>query len=352
MKKQIILTADDYGCSDFIDNGVEDAVLDGKINSVACFVSHADSKERIRELLSMKKILQEQNKPTAGFGIGLHFSMTSGKALTGQSSLTDPNDKNSTYFREAFGYDFSDINPQDLQLELIAQLDKMREIMDGEPIDHLSHHHGFVYMHEPLYNIYVDTLKDYNRKHGLDIPMRSPVAWFRRFNAGPADNQDTKSCHHCFDNLDKKLITPAAIEGIKLMMWKKYFQTTYGVMRKRKRVTDDKEIRTPELLCDIIYGQASKDNPDGIRETLKKIFHIYSKDDLLTCGGYAESGFSAEMMFHVGKGELDKADVPHGINEGYFKGRLEELDALKTFDLEAALKHTNTTKSIYADIKR
>lgn len=352
MKKQIILTADDYGCSDFIDNGVEDAVLDGKINSVACFVSHSDSKERIKELLGMKKILRDQNKPTASFGIGLHFSMTSGKALTGQSSLTDPKDKNSTYFRDAFGYDFSEINPEDVQRELIAQLDRMREIMDGEPIDHLSHHHGFVYMHEPLFKAYAETVKVYNRKHGLDIPMRSPVAWFRRFNAGPSKEKDNKSCQNCFDSLDKKLITPAAIEGIKLMMWKKYFQTTYGVMRKRKNLTDEKEIRTPDLLCDIIYGQSSEKNPNGVRETLAKIFEISSKTELLTCAGYADKGFSAEMMFHVGKGELKDTNIPHGINEGYFEGRLHELNALKTFDLDAALLHTNTTKSIYADIKR
>jgi predicted glycoside hydrolase/deacetylase ChbG (UPF0249 family) len=342
MQKRVILTADDYGCSDFIDAGVHEAVEYGKINSVAAFVSHDDSRNRIRELLKLKQ--WASTSKNLNVGIGLHFSITSGKALTGSSSLTFPSEDEirSKFFKEAHGYDFLLTEPDDVRKELRAQLDEMRDILKDEPIDHLSHHHGFIYLSAGLFEAYVDELKLYNRKHGLQIALRSPISWFRKFNDDPTKKNADSECTKLFKNLDKQLITPAGLEGIKLMMWKKYFQTTYGVMKKRMEVLNtEHQQRCPNLLCDILYGQVDV-------ERLDQIFGIFQNNALLQCAGY--NSFSAELMFHLGKGDPHRADIPHGVNPNYFSHRITELETLLNYDLDSKLNQTQTQKSIFAEL--
>ena len=48
----LILTADDYGACDFIDNGIIQALEQGKINTVTAFVTHPESKQRLDKLLA------------------------------------------------------------------------------------------------------------------------------------------------------------------------------------------------------------------------------------------------------------------------------------------------------------
>lgn len=346
MLKQIILTADDYGCSDFIDAGVHEALDLQKINSVAAFVTHADSRARITNLVNRKKKFLAANNPAGKFGIGLHFSITSGKPITGKSSLTfvSSDAEKASYFKEAAGYDFLLTEPDDIRRELRAQLDEIRDILKDEPVDHLSHHHGYIYLEPGLFDVYTDELKMYNRKNGLDIAMRSPVSWFRKFGAGPDKSKKTGDCKDCFEKLEKKIITPAGIEGITLMMWKKYFQSTYGIMKKRMNlVQDTHRLRSPELLCDIIYGQANE-------KTLNAIFSNFQNNQLLDCAGFKD--FSAELMFHFGSGDWKSQPVPHGVNPGYFDGRISELAEIKKFDLDHMLEITKTKKALYADIPR
>lgn len=344
MSKQLILTADDYGCCDFIDEGIEYALRNGKINSVAVFVTHKDSAERLKKLLRLKKELQ--NGPHGNFGIGLHFSITSGEAIGGESSLTIDTAKqeNKKYFREAFGYDFILSQSEDLEKELIAQLDLMRSIIGDEPLDHLSHHHGLIYLSERLFNVYTATLSNYNKKHRLDIPLRSPVSWFRKFTSRTGNNgkELDKKCKTCFSEYDNVLLTPAAIEGVKLMMWKKLALATVGVMDNRMKKIKSENLRAPHLLCDLIYGQPDLKN-------LEYLINHYNNETLLTCMGY--TAFSAEFMFHLGQGQLDKSKVPHGINFDYFEYRIKELQNLNALNLEKYLADFGIDKVTYSAIK-
>lgn len=72
-----ILTADDYGAIDYIDQGIMKAIRAGKINSVACFATRCERNcemelpERIQKLLDLKKEAFE-------FSIGLHFCISAG----------------------------------------------------------------------------------------------------------------------------------------------------------------------------------------------------------------------------------------------------------------------------------
>lgn len=108
-EKKIILTADDYGACDFIDNGIKDALIKGKINVVSTFVTHQSSEERIKNLLELREELKTNGEYT--FNIGLHFSITSGYSLQEKhSSLTRNKTNNNFYFKEAKKYKFRKID--------------------------------------------------------------------------------------------------------------------------------------------------------------------------------------------------------------------------------------------------
>lgn len=72
-----LLTADDYGTIDYIDQGIINVIRAGKINSVACFETRFERNgemefpERIQKLSDLKKADFE-------FSIGLHFFISAG----------------------------------------------------------------------------------------------------------------------------------------------------------------------------------------------------------------------------------------------------------------------------------
>lgn len=72
-----LLTADDYGAIDYIDQGIINVIRAGKINSVACFETRFERNgemefpERIQKLSDLKKA-------DFKFSIGLHFFISAG----------------------------------------------------------------------------------------------------------------------------------------------------------------------------------------------------------------------------------------------------------------------------------
>ena len=48
--KNLIITADDYGVFPSINQGVKEAILNGKVNSVACLANYKDSVKNVKSL--------------------------------------------------------------------------------------------------------------------------------------------------------------------------------------------------------------------------------------------------------------------------------------------------------------
>src|SRR4051812_35691255 len=67
--KKLIVTADDYGVFPSINAGILNAVLQGKVNSVACFANYEKSVENVRELIDAVGDKAE---------IGCHLTISSG----------------------------------------------------------------------------------------------------------------------------------------------------------------------------------------------------------------------------------------------------------------------------------
>lgn len=299
MPAKLIFTADDFGASRFINDGIYDALLNGKLTAVSTFVTHQRSEPSIEDILTLTA------DRGLKIGIGLHFSITSGYSLLDRkSSLTDLSGNGFHYFRDAKGYRFSQIDLDELAEELVKQLNKLDDLLGDIPIDHVSNHHGITYIDRNFYRKYADTIRSYNYRGKYDqpIPIRSPVSWLQSQNPGVLD----------------ALGAPTTRQGIKLEMTKKLMEVGLNKLKDRESYARNIGLRLPDFLVDTIYGQPDTANLEGLAEQFRG------------------KQFSGEFMFHLGKGNPDPHEVPHGINQIYFRTRQEELTALLGWDIEAS----------------
>jgi predicted glycoside hydrolase/deacetylase ChbG (UPF0249 family) len=322
----IILTADDYGACDFIDNGIIRALRLGKINTVTAFVTHPDSKERMQSLIALREELKQQTGSYT-FNIGLHFSITSGTALTGQSSLTidECGDDGLFEFLEAKNYPFGKIKTEDLQSELIAQLHLLDQWLNGTLIDHVTNHHGIVYLDLDFFEKYINTISSYkDEKYKNNMPIRSPMSWLK------SDMQVWKN---------GMTLVPILKQGIELGFWKRLEDLTLRKLKIREEDAHRLEINYPIFLADTIYGLPYKENLEFLMNQLKP------------------KNYSAEFMFHLGhpghevsdmQKTIDELIMPHGIDRDYFLNRTKELEALTQLDLAGKLSENELEKIFYA----
>ena len=70
---KLIITADDFGVFPSINQAVKTAVLQGKVNSVACIANYKDSVKNVKQLINAVGNKAE---------IGCHLTITSGTPLT------------------------------------------------------------------------------------------------------------------------------------------------------------------------------------------------------------------------------------------------------------------------------
>ena len=322
----IILTADDYGACDFIDNGIIRALRDGKINTVTAFVTHPDSKTRMESLITLREELKQQNGGTYTFNIGLHFSLTSGTALTGESSLTidEAGDDKKFEFKEAKNYPFRKIKLEDLQYELTAQLNLLDTWLGKTPIDHVSNHHGICYLDVDFFEEYIKTISLFkNDALKNKLPIRSPWSWLK------SDMKVWKK---------GKLFVPTVKQGLELGLWTKIADLTNRQLKLREKEAYELAINFPHVLADTFYGQPFGENLDALFSELGK------KD------------YSAEFMFHLGhpgrsvinlQKTIDDLIMPHGIDRSYFLNRTKELDVLSGTDIDNKINQNNLTKIFF-----
>ena len=310
MKKQIILTADDFGVCDFIDEGIKQALEQGKINAVSAMVTHDDSRDRL------KRLLEWRGEKNLDFQVGLHVSITSGKPLTTANGMKD-----GAYFKLVNTHSYKEIDPHVLFDEVETQYNYLQHTLDeyGLKTDHMTNHHGVLYFFDDLFAAY----RKVAVRHGL--PVRSPIPW---------SATDLKTYKPWW-----RLILPIKIEGAKTGL-SVFVDNLVNNELKDKELRDmlksqKKEIFTrkayhlsqeqilfPYCFCDTIYGQPSAKNFDTLLEEV------------------AAKETSSEWMFHLGDTEKNHKDfiqsAPHGINPKYFKIRSRETQELLNYPLSTA----------------
>jgi len=153
--KKLIVTADDFGVFPSVNQGIKEAILDGKVNSVACISNYKDSVKNAKDLL---------NEVVNKTDIGVHLTISSGKPLVLNSNSSFIHNG---YFKPFGELDIDDIEKQlpELKRELIAQVEVLKD--SNVPVNHISCHHNTLTTTKALFQTYLEVANKFN------FPMRS-----------------------------------------------------------------------------------------------------------------------------------------------------------------------------------
>src|SRR5688572_21339853 len=167
---KLIISADDYGLNEEVNDGIRACIDAGAITSVQILTNLVTEKE-------MQKLFMAIDRAEIKFGkrcgIGLHFNTTQGPALfqNPASSLVDGTENGQCMF-----YSIKTINHDALKMEYIKaefqkQLETLQTFLNGrQEIDSISSHHNIHFFSEVITKAILELVDD-------KIPFRSPVQW-------------------------------------------------------------------------------------------------------------------------------------------------------------------------------
>ncbi|MCL4239688.1 MAG: ChbG/HpnK family deacetylase [Anaerolineae bacterium] len=158
--KQLIVNADDFGRSPGINRGILEAHQRGIVTSTTVMINYPAAAPGLERALTEAPDL----------GIGLHITLTSGRPVsapqTVRSLLTD---EGGFVHISAWPAQMSRFEPDHLQREIAAQVDRFISLA-GRPPDHLDSHHHAAYLHPDALRAILDIAA------GFGIPMRAGMA--------------------------------------------------------------------------------------------------------------------------------------------------------------------------------
>ncbi len=297
--KKLIITADDFGVFPSINQGVKEAILLGKINSVAAISNYKDSVKNVKELTEEIGDRAE---------IGCHLTISSGKPLTINKNEAF---MSGNYFRPFSELKITAIEKQTdiLEKELKAQVQVFLD--SGIKVTNLSCHHTTLTFTQGLFKVYLKVAKDFN------LPMRS-------VNIIPAkkDNQYRTVLElMLWDDVPNSKLQEIKRFGKEISL---YLKTNWQM------------IKTPAILDSRHYG------PMPLIDVWDSSVDRRIKQKHIDINSFLEEFIStdqkcAELMLHLIKDDIylreqdDDIDYP-GINQKYFDSRKVEFQSINSFN--------------------
>jgi predicted glycoside hydrolase/deacetylase ChbG (UPF0249 family) len=168
MAKYIIFNADDGGARHDITQAIVESFFDGLLRSTSVLINHVSDSD------------VEVFKSATGLGLGLHTNLATGEPLSenwrqkyGNFVYPDPctNRVNytETYTQDAWINMFSKFQQEDIEQELVAQIERFRQLFHVLPT-HLDSHYN-TYAVENMFHALVAVAKEY------ELPIRRPVVY-------------------------------------------------------------------------------------------------------------------------------------------------------------------------------
>lgn len=155
--KRIIINADDFGLTKKVSDAIIDVYKKGNLSSTTLMVNMSGTDYAI-----------QQAKENPELGIGLHFNITEGKSMLGNSSLTD---NNGAFFGKIplnKKVSLNKFNLIDVKNELIAQFEFL--FKNGINISHIdSHQH--IHMNPKIFPLVADFAKSKNVNIRIAFPQ-------------------------------------------------------------------------------------------------------------------------------------------------------------------------------------
>ncbi len=144
----LIVTADDFGASKNINEGIEIAADKMAITAVSVLTNFSESLPELKQL--------SESHPDIGIGVHLNI-ITGNPVLEAEQVPTLVNSSGRFYMIEELLPRIKNISPDDFKRELRAQIVALTR--NNIPLDHLSDQDGILSLYDPFFYIMVDLAK-------------------------------------------------------------------------------------------------------------------------------------------------------------------------------------------------
>ncbi len=158
--KQLIVNADDFGRSPGINRGILEAHLRGIVTSTTVMVNYPAAAPGLERALAEAPDL----------GIGLHVTLTAGCPVSAPETVRSLLADGGEFVHiSTWPAQMNRFEPDHLQREIAAQVDRFLSLA-GRPPDHLDSHHHAAYLHPDALRAMLEIAA------GFGIPMRAGMA--------------------------------------------------------------------------------------------------------------------------------------------------------------------------------
>ena len=299
----LILTADDFGASKNINEGIELAADKKVITTISALTNFTES------LSDLKRI--SENHPN--IGIGVHLNITTGQPILSAKqvpSLVSPS--GSFYTIDELLSKIRNISLDDLRKELRAQIIAFTE--NNIRLDHLSDQHGILSLYGPYFDIIIELATEFN------VPIRTPIIAGAKYPGIFTNSQIKKRKRQTAS----QLFFSHPFKALSLLKY-----TRIKEMEKKVKKLSDLGIIHPDILIISFWGDPTIDNFFHIIENLPK-------------------GVS-EIVLHFGT-QTRQEDYPSGLDLDYFKNREHELITVTNDSLQEQINYLNIKTIGYSEI--
>jgi predicted glycoside hydrolase/deacetylase ChbG (UPF0249 family) len=273
--KKLIITADDFGPVTGINNGIFKAIEEGKLTSVASFVTFENNQQVINEA---KLIFKKHN-----IEVGLHLTITSGSPAAKISLIPNLVDKNGEFYNVKH-LPLQNVTRNEIKIELEAQYNKFVSLYGYKPL-HISNHHGVLDLIPDIYETYLEFCQKKNvpKRSAKIIPSFNKSLYYSFFVSDSFKDKYKGFYHYIRTLKDEDVID--------------YYRNKYI------------KINSPSYLDSRFFKMRNK---KSLHSSLRKITAHHTN----------------EIMLHLFDGNINENYNYQGIDKNYFNGRKKELKCL------------------------
>ena len=304
--KQLIINADDFCASTYINQGTIKAIEANAINSVSAMMNISPQNSNFELDYSANQLI-ELKKRYPNLNIGVHLTITSGKPSLSAEKVSSLLKKDgSGEFMDINQYNYDQVDLIELYQELKNQILLLKNT--GIELDHLSSHHGTLTIFNDFFKIYMSLAIEFN------VPIRNPIListqGIKGFRRSGMKNEAVTKALDLMEEVDaRKMINI-------------FFDTRPASARKKMTVYNGGKLRYADFFIDTFYK-------NGTKNRLKTIFRNLQENKV------------AELLVHLGHGN-ENCFTPNGIEPEYYRGRRKELITLLRFKPDQEIKRSNS----------
>lgn len=302
--RDLIITADDFGASANINEGISQAADMNLITCISVLANFSESFPQLHSIYSKHPEIE----------LGVHLNITTGNPLSESTNIPSLVSDNGSFFTiEELLPRLKEISTTQLHLELRNQILHLKQ--NGFNIKFISDHNGVLTYYTPFYTEIIELSKEFN------LAVRTPVLASTKY---PHEFHESKMTSYAQKTVMKVAVhKPLHIAGLI-----KYLGTDESIQKLKK--LDSLAIQHPDVLIENFWGQASASS------------YLYILKHL--------PPGNSEVVLHLGT-NMRPEIYPSGIDTSYFKKREEELAAVKLAERNNWYKLLNISKINFSDLR-